>query len=73
MPIIKRKIKEPGTSVELDKEEILELTLSSGTIWKMEVVATGRGSGDTNRFLPLRFRTSGSCPRASINHAADPR
>jgi hypothetical protein len=41
MSVARRTIKQTLTAVELNKEQTLELTLSSGELWKLEVVDTG--------------------------------
>lgn len=41
MPVKRRGIKETLTAIELDKEDTLELTLSSGEVWTMKVLSTG--------------------------------
>ena len=49
MSVARRAIKQTLTAVELRKEQILELTLSSGDLWKLEVVDTGAEAIKTTR------------------------
>ncbi len=59
MSVVRRTIKQTLTAVELNKEQTLELTLSSGDIWKLEVVDTGAEAIPTTR-KELHFANSGT-------------
>ena len=49
MSVVRRTTKQTLTAVELSREQTLELTLSSGDLWKLEVVDTGAEAVQTTR------------------------
>lgn len=49
MSVVRRRTKETLTAVELNKAQALELTLSSGELWKLEVLDTGAEAIETKR------------------------
>ena len=59
MSVVRRTIQQTLTAVELNKEQTLELTLSSGDIWKLEVVDTGAEAIPTTR-KDLHFANPGT-------------